>query len=390
MISPVIDLPWWGYVLVALGITHITIVSVTVFLHRHQAHSALDMHPVLSHLFRFWLWLTTGIVTKEWVAVHRKHHAKVESDEDPHSPQVHGINAVLWGGLILYRRGARTPGILDAYGKGTPDDWLERHLYAKRSNYGITALLLINLALFGIGPGLAIWVAQMLWIPFWAAGVINGIGHFFGYRNYELPDESRNIVPWGVIIGGEELHNNHHAFAGSAQFSTRPWEVDLGWQYIRLLALIGMIKVRRKLPVLSYNCERDGIDSEAAKAFVTNRFDVVANYAREVLKNVYYEELRSATGEYRKKVRRVRRLMMSEKSRLSVRGYDRLQSLLQSNKRLSKAYAMKESLHSIALRSSVSYESLRQSLEDWCRSAEESGIESLMQFSMRLRSCTTT
>ena len=172
-------------------------------------------NPVLSHLFRFWLWLTTVIVTKEWVAVHRKHHAKVESDEDPHSPQVHGINAVLWGGLILYRRGARTPGILDAYGKGTPDDWLERHLYAKRSNYGITALLLINLALFGIGPGLAIWVTQMLWIPFWAAGVINGIGHFFGYRNYELPDESRNIVPWGVIIGGEELHNNHHAFAGS-------------------------------------------------------------------------------------------------------------------------------------------------------------------------------
>ncbi len=389
MISPALDLPWWGYVLVALGLTHITIISVTLFLHRHQAHSAMEMHPALSHFFRFWLWLTTGIVTREWVAVHRKHHANVETEDDPHSPHVSGINAVLWGGLFLYRRGARTPGILEAFGKGTPDDWLERRIYARHPNFGLAILAIVNLALFGLVPGLAMWVVQMLWIPFWAAGVINGIGHYSGYRNYELPDESRNIVPWGIIIGGEELHNNHHAFASSAQFSTRAWEIDLGWHYIRLLSRVGLIKIRRKIPVITYHSDKTVIDADAAKAFVVSRFDVLSSYVTDVLKNVCREEVRSASGDYRKRVKQIQRLVMTEKSKLSQNNQERLQKLLQSNNRLRKAYAMKESLHGIVMKSSTSYDNLRHSLEDWCRAAEESGIESLMQFSMRLRGSST-
>ncbi len=376
--------------LVALGLTHITIVSVTLFLHRGQAHSALDMHPALSHFFRFWLWLTTGIVTKEWVAVHRKHHATVETEEDPHSPQLSGINSVLWGGIFHYRRAARTPGVLEKFGKGTPDDWLERKVYAKHPNYGLTILLISNVVLFGLGPGLAIWLVEILWIPFWAAGVINGIGHYTGYRNFELPDESRNIVPWGIIIGGEELHNNHHAFAGSAQFAARPWEIDLGWNYVRLLAHMRLIKIRRKIPVLSYQSGKTCIDTEAAKAFVTNRFHVLSHYVTDVVKNVCREEIRLASGEYKKKIKKIRRLLATEKSRLSVKNQERLRNLLQTNNRLEKVYAMKESLHNIASRSSTSYEHLRQSLEEWCQVAEESNIDSLMLFSARLRGSTST
>ena len=223
----VFQLPWWGYVLVALVLTHITIVSVTVFLHRCQAHLALKLHPILSHFFRFWLWLTTGIVTKVWVAVHRKHHATVESEDDPHSPQQTGINSVLWGGFFLYRRAVCLPGILENYGKGTPNDWLETHVYGKHHYSGLVILFALYVVLFGIVAGSAIWIIQMLWIPFWAAGVINGVGHFAGYRNFNLPDASRNIVPWGIIIGGEELHNNHHAYASSAQFWARKWEIDI-------------------------------------------------------------------------------------------------------------------------------------------------------------------
>ncbi len=380
-----LELPWWGFVLATLALTHVTIVSVTIFLHRHQAHGAVELHPALSHLFRFWLWLTTGIVTKQWVAVHRKHHARVEGVEDPHSPQQVGINKVLWGGLILYRRAARLPGILEQYGKGTPDDWLENHIYAKYPNAGLVLLLAINVLVFGALAGLLIWIIQMLWIPFWAAGVINGVGHYLGYRNFDLPDASRNIVPWGIIIGGEELHNNHHAYAGSAQFSARRWEIDLGWCYVRLLNRFKLLKIQRTIPVITYDVDKQNCDFETAKVFVSNRFQVMSNYAREVLNGVCREELRSARGETRRLIKQTKRLLVSDRSRLSERNKQRLSTFLETNNRLATVYAMKESLHHIGMRSSSSYEHIRQSLDEWCQRAEESGIDALMEFSIRLR-----
>ena len=385
----VFDFPWWGYVLASLLLTHVTIVSVTVYLHRSQAHSALDLGPGLAHFFRFWLWLTTGIVTKQWVAVHRKHHATVETDDDPHSPQKQGINAVLWGGWLLYRKAASQQDTLNKFGKGTPDDWLEQKIYARHPNYGISLLLVIYLLLFGPLAGVLVWIVQMFWIPFWAAGVINGVGHFMGYRNFELPDASRNIVPWGFIIGGEELHNNHHAYASSAQFSVKPWEFDLGWQYVRLFQALDLLKIRRKIPVLAHDTEKQSCDIETAKAFVSNRFEVLARYFNDVLVNVCREEMRSATGEYRKKMKRARKLLKYEGSSLSGAKREYLQGFLETNKRLRKAYAMREALHNIAARSSSSYENLHKSLEEWCRAAEESGIEALRQFSIRLRGYTT-
>lgn len=248
MFSGILDLPWWGLTLTALGLTHVTIASVTIFLHRHQAHRALELHPAVSHFFRFWLWFTTGMVTREWVAIHRKHHTKCETDHDPHSPQILGINSVLWGGILLYRNESSNPETIAIYGLGTPDDWLERKLYAPHNALGIAIMALLNIALFGLVPGILIFGVQMVWIPFWAAGVINGIGHWWGYRNFTSPDQSRNILPWGILIGGEELHNNHHAYAGSARLSNKWYEFDIGWAYIRMLALIGLAQVKNVAP----------------------------------------------------------------------------------------------------------------------------------------------
>ena len=231
-----LPLPWWGYVVVALVMTHVTIAGVTIYLHRHSAHRALDLALPVSHFFRFWLWLTTGMVTKEWTAIHRKHHAKCETDEDPHSPQTRGIRTVFWQGAELYRAEAKNRETLDKYGKGTPDDWIERNLYTRYSWQGVGLMLAIDLVLFG-PLGATIWAVQMLWIPVNAAGIINGIGHYWGYRNFASADASTNIVPWGILIGGEELHNNHHAYGSSAKFSSRWFEFDLGWCYIRILDL---------------------------------------------------------------------------------------------------------------------------------------------------------
>jgi stearoyl-CoA desaturase (Delta-9 desaturase) len=246
--SGLLDLPWWGYVIAALALTHVTIASVTIFLHRHQAHRALDLHPVVSHFFRFWLWLTTGMVTKEWAAIHRKHHAKCETVEDPHSPQVHGINRILWTGVLLYVKESFNKETMERYGHGTPDDWIERNLYAPSAIFGVSLMLAIDLLVFGIVPGVLIWLAQIAWIPFWAAGVINGVGHWFGYRSHGVNDASRNIVPWGILIGGEELHNNHHAYASSARLSNKWYEFDIGWLYIRILETFGLATVKKVAP----------------------------------------------------------------------------------------------------------------------------------------------
>lgn len=236
-------LPWKMYVLYVLMVTHVTIASVTIFLHRNQAHHSVELHPIASHFFRFWLWLTTGMFTKTWTAIHRKHHAKVETDEDPHSPKILGIKKVLFEGAELYRVAGKDKEMLERYGKGTPDDWLERNLYGKHDRIGILTMLVINMFLFG-PIGLTLWAVQMMWIPVTAAGVINGVGHKWGYRNTETPDASTNVVPWGIVIGGEELHNNHHAYPLSARLSLKWWEFDIGWMYIRILETLGLAKVR--------------------------------------------------------------------------------------------------------------------------------------------------
>jgi stearoyl-CoA desaturase (delta-9 desaturase) len=386
-LTGLLDLPWWGYVLVALALTHVTIAAVTIYLHRNQAHRALDLHPAVSHFFRFWLWLTTGMVTKEWTAVHRKHHAKVESPEDPHSPQQWGIEKVLWDGVSLYRAEARNAETLRKYGHGTPDDWLERNLYTRHGFLGVGSMLVIDLVLFG-PLGLTIWAVQMAWIPFFAAGVINGVGHYWGYRNYEVQDASTNIVPWGILIGGEELHNNHHTFPSSAKFSSRRWEFDIGWLYIRVLEALGLARVKKIPPALTLEEGKQHIDMETVKAVVHARFQVMAHFAREVMHRVYREELRKADPSDRESwalLKRARRLMVREASLLDERSRWRLQRALELNGTLNTVYAMKQRLADIWQRSASTQEHLRKAIEDWCRQAEETGIRALRDFAVKLR-----
>src|SRR5262245_22874593 len=281
MFTGVWDMPWWGYVVYTLIVTHITIASVTIFLHRCQAHRALDLHPAVSHFFRFWLWLTTGMITKNWTAIHRKHHARCETEEDPHSPQIVGIRKVLWEGAELYRKEGRNKETLEKYGAGTPDDWLERNIYAPHDRWGFSLMLGVNFVLFGF-IGITIFAIQMLWIPFLAAGVINGLGHWWGYRNFQPEDASTNIVPWGVLIGGEELHNNHHAYPTSARFSSRWYEFDIGWHYIRLMEVLGLAQVKKVAPPLKLDIGKTHCDLETVQAVITHRYDVVARYARSL------------------------------------------------------------------------------------------------------------
>jgi stearoyl-CoA desaturase (delta-9 desaturase) len=387
MLNGLVDLSWWGYVLVALALTHVTIAGVTIYLHRHQAHRALDLHPVVSHFFRFWLWLTTGMVTKEWAAIHRKHHAKVETANDPHSPQQLGIRRVLWTGAELYRAEALNTETLDKYGHGTPDDWIERRLYTPHTAKGIFLMLVINVVLFG-GAGLTIWAVQMAWIPFFAAGVINGIGHYWGYRNYECNDASRNIVPWGILIGGEELHNNHHTFASSAKLSSKWWEFDIGWLYIRLFEIFGLARVKKIPPELTCDTAKQHIDLDTVKAVINGRFHVMAQFARDVLKSVHREELKKADPRDRAKwalLKRARRLMVRENTLLDEVSRQWLHQALAHNATLHTVYAMKQRLADVWQRSATTQEHLRHALEEWCRQAEATGIHALHQFAAKLR-----
>jgi len=385
LFSGILDLPWWGSVLVALGLTHVTIVSVTVFLHRHQAHRALELHPAASHFFRLWLWLTTGMVTKEWAAIHRKHHAKCETAEDPHSPQVLGLRKVLLQGTELYRRESLNKETLERYGHGTPDDWLERNLYTRHSMLGIGLMFVIAVVL--LGPiGITVWAAQMAWIPFWAAGVINGVGHFWGYRNWSTEDASTNIVPWGIIIGGEELHNNHHAYATSAKLSNKWYEVDLGWMYICLMEALGLAQVKKVAPTPRFT-EAKAVDSETLQAVITHRYDVLAKYAKS-LKRTYAEELgklrRFAPQDAHVLQSLKRWLHRDEKSLCETERADLKKGLLKS-RALHTVYSMRSELATLWERSSASREQLVHQLQDWCHRAETSEIHPLVEFSRRLR-----
>ncbi len=387
LFSGVFDLPWWGHVLAALALTHITIVSVTVFLHRCQAHRALDLHPAASHFFRFWLWLTTGMVTKEWAAIHRKHHARCETVEDPHSPQVLGINRVLWGGVFLYVKEACNRETLERYGQGTPDDWLERNVYSKFSILGITLIGALDVVLFGIVPGVLIVLTQIVWIPFWAAGVINGIGHFWGYRNWSTEDASTNIVPWGVLIGGEELHNNHHAFASSAKLSNKWYEVDVGWIYICLLEALGLAQVKKVAPTPRFTQAKPAVDSETLQAVITHRYDVLAKYAKS-LRRTYAEEL----GKLRRfaphdahVLQGLKRWLHRDEKSLADTERVKLAQVLAKSRALQTVYLMRAELAALWSRSTASREQLVKQLQDWCHRAEASGIRPLVEFSRRLR-----
>lgn len=380
-----LDAAWWQVVLYTLAMTHITIASVTIFLHRSQAHRSLDLHPVPAHFFRFWLWLTTSIVTKEWVAIHRKHHAKCETADDPHSPQVRGLGAVLWRGAELYRSEAYNLETLTKFGRGTPDDWVERQVYSRFVPYGIALMLLVNVALFGV-IGLTVWAVQMAWIPFWAAGVVNGLGHFWGYRNFEAPDASTNLVPWGLLIGGEELHNNHHTYPTSAKLSVKPYEFDVGWMYISVLRKIGWAQVKKVAPRIKLGAPRPTADEKTLEALIANRYEVMASYARSVRRTCHDEiaALRARKGDD-SVLQAAKRWLHRDAENVPPTVQPHLAQARAAHPVLDKMLTMREELRQLWLSTSHSSEQLTADLQAWCHRAEESGIAALQEFSMRLR-----
>jgi len=384
LLNGLLDISWWQLVLVGLGLTHLTIASVTIFLHRAQAHRALDLHPAIAHAFRFWLWLTTGMVTREWVAVHRKHHARCETPEDPHSPQVLGLRKVLWEGAELYRGAAADPELVARFAHGTPDDWLERRLYRPYNFLGVSILLVADTLLFGI-PGVALWAVQMIWIPFWAAGVINGVGHYWGYRSFESPDAATNISPLGLLIGGEELHNNHHAFPSSARLSVRAWELDIGWLYIRTLSALGLARVKKIAPRPALVQGKETVDMDTLRAVIVNRMHVLASYARDVVGPVSRKELCGAGQSCRRISRQARKLLLAGERRLDALKRDRLSRLLEGHQALRTVYQFRQRLQSVWERTATSQDGLLESLQEWCGQAEATGIRSLQEFARRLR-----
>ncbi len=379
----IIELPWWGYVVLTLILTHISIASVTIYLHRHQAHRALDLSPLPSHFFRFWLWLTTGMVTKEWAAIHRKHHAKCETSQDPHSPQILGIHPVLWTGVFFYVKESRNAETMAHYGHGTPDDWLERMIYTPLSKLGVFIMLCINLVFFGPWIGSLIWVVQMIWIPFWAAGVINGIGHYWGYRNFACADASTNIFPIGILIGGEELHNNHHTFASSAKLSNKWYEFDIGWFYIRVLEICSLAKVKKIAPTPRFDLAKSAIDLDLLQAVVTHRYDVLAKYLKS-LRHLASEEIAQLSIDA-KEGRLIKHLLGKDESSLPAAQQARLATLLGKSERLARVYAMRKDLEALWGRSAATHDQLVKQLEDWITRAEQSGIRQMEEFSLRLR-----
>lgn len=377
----------WQIAIYALVVTHITIVAVTIYLHRCQAHRALDLHAIPSHFFRFWLWLTTGMVTKEWAAIHRKHHAKCETEEDPHSPVTRGIKKVLLEGSELYRIESKNLETLEKYGHGTPNDWIERNLYTKYSALGVSAMLIVDVLLFG-AIGLTVWAVQMLWIPITAAGIINGIGHYWGYRNYDCNDAATNIVPFGILIGGEELHNNHHTFGTSAKLSSKWYEFDIGWMYIRILETVGLATVKKVAPAPKFDREKMVADLDTLQSVIANRYDVMAKYAKS-LTHAWHDELEQLKEKAKLESRFLKsskKLLHREPAKLEAPQKQQLMELFVYSKALKTMHEMRVELAAIWERSHFSSEQLLHLLQDWCTRAEASGIRALQEFSMRLRS----
>jgi stearoyl-CoA desaturase (delta-9 desaturase) len=379
------NLAWWQIVLFALAMTHVTMISVTVFLHRHQAHRALDLHPIASHFFRFWLWLTTGQVTKEWASIHRKHHAKCEQAEDPHSPHVYGIKKVLFEGAELYRAESKNKETMARFGHGTPDDWIENNLYARYSWQGVGLMMIIDLFLFG-AAGLAVWALQMAWTPITAAGIINGAAHYWGYRNFEAPDASTNISPWGIIIAGEELHNNHHTYPTSAKLSVKPYEFDIGWMYITIMQAVGLAKVKKTPPKAAYGDIRPVADEKTLEALIANRYEIMATYAKGVRQAARDEfESMKARSADAAMIKAAKRWMHRDEEKVPATAAPQLAQARAASPVLDKMVTMREELRQMWLNTTVSRDQLTKDLQAWCQRAEESGITALREFSMQLR-----
>jgi stearoyl-CoA desaturase (delta-9 desaturase) len=385
-----LDASWWQVLLFTLVTTHVTIAAVTIFLHRSQAHRALDLHPAVMHFFRGWLWLGTGMVTKEFVSIHRKHHAKCETEEDPHSPQTRGLKALLLTGVELYRAESKNPETMVKYGHGTPDDWIERNLYTRYSWQGVGLTLLLDLYLFG-AIGATVWAVQMVWIPWWATGVINGLGHWWGYRNFEAPDASTNVSPWGIVIGGEELHNNHHTYPTSAKFSVKPYEFDIGWAYIRLMEMAGLATVKKTPPRIALGEIKPVADSKTLEAIIAHRYELMATYGRE-LKEACHSELAKLKAQGQHDSQRGDRLRLAKQwlhrdaDRIPQALHGELATARAEHPVLDKLVAMREELRLLWTRTGVSADQLVVDLQSWCKRAEESGIAALQEFALRLRS----
>jgi len=376
---------WVSLALYLLVATQLTIFSVTLYLHRSMAHRGVDFHPLVAHVFRFWTWLTTSMITKEWVAIHRKHHAKCETEEDPHSPVQKGIGNVFWRGVELYREARGQREDIEKYGKGCPDDWIERHLYTPHATMGPTLLLFVSFALFGFA-GVAIWAIQMLWIPFWAAGVVNGLGHWWGYRNFVTDDTATNLTPWGVWIGGEELHNNHHAFPSSAKFALRKWEFDIGWAVIKSCEKLGLARVLRVAPSLSVRPNIAAPDGDTLKALLAIRFQAMTDYQREVLKPALREEARAAGAKLRSLLPRPLRKALADDGRwLKPDARQQLSSWVAQRPRIRALVEHRARLAAVLEARSQNAADTLHHLQAWCHEAEASGIRALQEFSARLK-----
>ncbi len=380
-------LSFWGYVLVAVIMVQTTIMGVTVYLHRDAAHRSLDLHPALRHFFRLWIWMTSGMLTREWVAIHRKHHARCETEDDPHSPQVKGLKKVLLEGAELYREEAGSQETLEKYGRGTPNDWVERNVYDRWRYGGIVMMVILDLLMFGV-PGIIIIAVQMISMPLFAAGIINGVGHYYGYRNFECDDASTNIVPWGIFVGGEELHNNHHAFPSSAKFSNQPWEFDIGWFYIRIFEILGLAKVKRIAPRPEVSLRPSPVDLETVRAVIVNRMNVLRDYTRRVTLPTFRTERAAWKAKGNRALNRARKLFVRRPSLLDDAAKTRLKELLELNQALNTVHEFRERLQAIWEGAHVSNERLLAQFKEWCREAEASGIRSLQEFAQMLRGYT--
>lgn len=376
----------WGVILATLLLTHITILSVTIYLHRHSAHNSVDLHPVLKHSFRFWLWLTTGMRTKEWTAIHRKHHARCETKDDPHSPVQRGLGTVLWQGAELYRKEAGNPQTIEDYGQRTPEDWIENHLYTPYPFLGVAVMLLIDVALFGL-IGITVWAIQMIWIPFFAAGVINGVGHHSGYRNFECRNAARNIFPWGILIGGEELHNNHHTYPNSAKLSVRPWEFDIGWLWIQLFRYLGLASIKRTQPLAIRNKDKRHIDRDTVMAVINNRFQIMAQYRRQVITPLVSHERKIATEKTKCLLKSAQKLLAREEHLLAPTHMEKIHSIIDTSQVLNTIYRKKKDLQAIWHQIKDNNERI-EALIQWCHEAESSGINVLQDFSRSLKTYT--
>ena len=378
------DLGAWQTVILTLVLTHITIASVTIYLHRHQAHRSLDLHPAIAHFFRLWLWMTTGMQTKEWAAIHRKHHAKCETVDDPHSPQIKGIKTVFWSGAELYRLESLNAETMQKYGHGTPDDWLENNVYSRFPWQGVALMLIINLTLFG-AIGLSVWAVQMLWIPVTAAGVINGIGHYWGYRNFEAVDASTNISPWGILIGGEELHNNHHTYPTSAKLSVKKYEFDIGWFYIRVLETLKLATVKKTPPKMAFGEVRAVPDEQTLEALIMNRYEVMAGFAKQLRRALESEVKNLNLSATPSVIKTAKRWMHRDIEKVPTSALDQLKQARALLPTVDKMVCMREELRQIWLNTNRSREQLASDLQVWCRNAESSGIQALKEFSFTIK-----